>query len=219
MDDNTPDRFQLALDRIDAAHAEDPDVVAGRDGAKVPHELAYAGRMTAWLDRLEPRASEALRLAVRCQHLRRWTIPRSQYPMTRGGYHQWRTALARFQADEAAAILRSVGYDDATVSRVQSLVRKEGIKTDAETQTLEDVACLVFLEDEFADFAAKHDEQKVVAILRRTWGKMSERGRAAAVGLDLGPAERTLVEKALTETAATPARPSPEAPPDVPANP
>ena len=216
---DTPDRFRLALERIDAAHAEDPDLVVNADGADVAAELAYARRMTSWLDRLEPGALEALRLAVRCQHLRRWTIPRSQYPMTRAGYHQWRTTLARFHADEAAAILRGVGYDEATVARVQSLVRKEGLKTDPETQTLEDVACLVFLEDEFREFARKHDEAKVLAILRRTWGKMSARGRAAALGLDLGPAERALVEKALMEPAPTKGTTSPEVPPGAPAGP
>ena len=208
-----------ALSRIDAAHAEDPRRVPAPGGPDVPYELHYARRMTRWLDRLEPRASAALRLAVRCQHLRRWTIPRSQYPMTRAGYHQWRTALARSHADEAGRILRSAGCDDATVARVQSLVRKEGLKTDPETQTLEDVACLVFLEDEFAAFARKHEEEKVLAILGRTWGKMSERGRAAALGLDLGPAERALVEKALAAPAPTTAPSSPGAPPGAPAGP
>src|SRR5207237_8811472 len=115
-----------------------------------------------WLDRLEPAASEALRLAVRCQHLRRWVIPRSTFPMTRAGYHQWRTTLARFHADEAAKVLGDAGYDDATVARVRALVRKEGLKTDPETQTLEDVACLVFLEDELADFAERPEGAKVV---------------------------------------------------------
>ena len=219
MDDTTPDRFRLALDRIDAAHAEDPEQAPGPDGGGVPEELLYARRMTEWLGLLEPGASEALRLAVRCQHLRRWAIPRSQYPMTRAGYHQWRTALARFHAEEAGRILRSAGYDDATVARVQSLVRKEGLKTDPETQTLEDVACLVFLEDQLADFAPRHDEQKVLTILRRTWGKMSDRGRAAALGLDLGPTERALIEKALADPAATPASIPPGAPPGAPAGP
>ena len=217
-DEVSGERLADALSRIDAAHAEDPRRLPARDGQDVPYELRYARRMTSWLDRLEPQSSEALRLAVRCQHLRRWSIPRSQYPMTRSGYHQWRTTLARFHADEAAAILRGVGYDEATVARVQSLVRKEGLKADVETQTLEDVACLVFLEDEFGEFARKHDEEKVLAILRRTWGKMSERGRAAALGLDLGPAERVLIEKALREPPATTGATSPEAPPGAPAN-
>ena len=222
MNKDPSDRYTFALARIDAAHAEDPVTVA-EAGQAVPHELQYAQRMTRWLDRLEPSASEALRLAVRCQHLQRWMISRSQYPMTRAGYHRWRTDLGRFHADRAAEILRDAGYEDAIVRRVQSLVRKEGLKTDPETQTLEDVACLVFLEDEFGEFAARHEEAKVVNILVRTWGKMSERGRAAALALDLPAPQRALVEKALAQAAATPGAtlsqttPGSEAPPGAPA--
>lgn len=195
-------RFTEAVRRLDAANAADPNVtVAG--GEPVPHELHYARRMTQWLERLEPGASEALRLAVRCQHLQRWLIPRSQYPMTRAGYHRWRTDLGRFHADRAAEILRGVGYDDATIGRVQSLVRKEGLKTDPETQTLEDAACLVFLEEEFGEFADRHEQAKVVNILVRTWGKMSERGRAAALALDLPAPQRALIGKALAQAAAS----------------
>jgi hypothetical protein len=153
--------------------------------------------MTEWLGRLEPGASEALRLAVRCQHLERWAIPRGGYPLDRVGYHRWRTELGKFHAERAGEILRDVGYDGATVARVQALVRKEGLKSDAETQTLEDVACLVFLEDEAAEFAGRHEEGKVVRILARTLGKMSERGRAAALGLGLPGRVRELIGKAL----------------------
>jgi hypothetical protein len=190
------ERFAAAVDRIDAANARDPNRTVV-EGAEVPHELHYARRMTEWLGRLEPGASEALRLAVRCQHLERWAIPRSQYPMTRAGYHRWRTELAAFHARRAGEILREVGYGGVTVARVQALVRKEGLKTDAETQTLEDVACLVFLEDEAAEFAARQEEGKVVRILARTWGKMSARGRAAAMGLELPGRVRGLIGKAL----------------------
>ena len=183
-------RLQSAFARFDAANAEDPNhtLVDGRD---VPDELLYAQRMTAWLGRLEPDAPETLRLAVRCQHICRWKIPRDSYPMTRQGYHQWRTRLGVFHAEMAAEILRDVGYDDATIARVQSLVRKEDLK-DPQTQTLEDVACLVFLEFEFADFAKRHDEEKLLRILRKTWRKMSPRGHAAAMTLSLEPAAREI---------------------------
>jgi hypothetical protein len=189
MPTDAPDRFALALARIDAANAEDP----------LGKELLYSQRMSAWLDRIEPGASEALRLAARAQHLRRWTIPRSDFPMDRIGYLKWRTTLYRFHADEAAAILREVGYDEQTVARVGSLIRKEGIKQDAEAQALEDVICLVFLENYFAEFAAQHDEEKVVGILRKTWRKMSERGRGVALGLAMPAEARRLVERALGE--------------------
>ena len=153
--------------------------------------------MTAWLDKLEPNASEPLRLAARSQHLMRWSIPRSQFPMDRAGYLKWRTTLYDFHAEKAGAILREVGYDEATIARVQSLVRKQGIKTDPEMQLLEDVICLVFLENYFAEFAADHDEDKLIRILRRTWAKMSPRGHQAALGLELPERERGLIERAL----------------------
>jgi Domain of unknown function (DUF4202) len=191
-------RFQRAIERIDAANAQDPSraVFGGRE---LPAELFYGQRMSAWLDRLEPSASEALRLAVRCQHLRRWVIPRSQYPMTRPGYHQWRTRLGAFHAEQAGEILRDVGYDEGFIARVQSLIRKERLKADPETQTLEDAACLVFLEIDYVDFARRHEEAKVVEILRKTWRKMSDKGHAAALELagGLPEGERGLIEMAL----------------------
>ena len=192
-------RFARAIEMIDAAHREDP-TSARSEAGESPAELLYARRMAEWLARLEPDASEPLRLAVRCQHLRRWTIPRSDFPMTRPGYLQWRTTLARFHADQAAKILRGVGYDEATVARVQSLVRKERLAADAEAQTLEDAACLVFLEGEFVEFARRHDAEKVEGIVRKTWRKMSEKGRAEAMKLaaELPERERGMIGRATT---------------------
>lgn len=180
-------RFKDALARFDAANAADPN---GK-------ELAYAERMTAWLARLEPNASEPLRLAVRCQHIQRWMIPRERYPMDRRGYHQWRTTLQGFHAETAGRILREVGYDDVLIGRVQRLLQKKGLKDDPETQTLEDCACLVFLEGYFSDFSRKHDRDKLIEILRKTWAKMTPRGRQAALALPLSPADRALVEAAV----------------------
>jgi hypothetical protein len=191
-------RFTHAIARFDQENAQDPHLEAV-DGKAVPKELLYSQRMTRWLEQLAPEASEPLRLAARCQHLRRWEIPRYAYPMDRAGYHRWRTDLARMHADRAGQILRDVGYDDAMIARVQSLVRKERLKQDPEVQLLEDVICLVFLESYFADFAKQHDEQKVIGILRRTWKKMSPRGQAEALKLPLGQSERTLVERALAD--------------------
>jgi hypothetical protein len=190
-----PARFDAALARFDAAHAEDP-ARERYDGVDMPRELAYARRMSAWLGRLAPDASEALRLAARCQHLRRWEIPRDAYPRDVDGYRAWRTAESRAHAEAAARILADAGYDDATVHRVQALVRKERIKQDAEAQTLEDVACLVFLESGFVAFAAAHDDATLVRILRGTWRKMSPHGQGFALGLALPPRLRGLVERA-----------------------
>jgi hypothetical protein len=189
-------RFAAALDRFDATNARDPNVTIV-DGAPQPKELVYARRMSEWLTRLAPNASESLQLAARAQHLMRWSVPRSQFPMDRPGYLKWRTTLYDFHADKAAQILREVGYDDVTIGRVRSLIRKQGIKTDPEMQLLEDVICLVFLENYFAEFAADHDEDKLIRILRRTWAKMSPRGHEAALGLDLPERERKLIDRAL----------------------
>ena len=190
------ERFNRAIRHFDAANAEDPhqEVV---DGVSYAKELLYAQRMTTWLERFAPDASEALRLAARSQHIRRWMIPRGDYPMDRRGYIQWRTALAKFHAETAAAILREVGYGEAIIGRVQSLLRKEGLKRDPEVQCLEDVICLVFLESYCADFARHHDTAKVLPIIRKTWEKMSPHGREVARTLDLPREVHRLIEAAL----------------------
>jgi hypothetical protein len=190
------DRFRRAIELFDAANSEDPNREV-HEGRSRPRELLYAERMTRWLERLARDASTPLRLAARCQHIRRWEIPRGAYPADRVGYLRWRKALMEFHAETAGEILGRVGYDEETIARVQSLLRKERLKSDPETQTLEDVICLVFLEDYFAEFARKHDEAKLIGILRKTWAKMSPRGREAALALELGPGARALVEKAL----------------------
>lgn len=191
------DRFRRAIERFDAINARDPNVEYV-DGTAHPKELLYSQRLTECLERLSPGASEPLRLAARSQHIRRWEIARTTYPMDRQGYHRWRTELGRFHADIAADVLREVGYDEPTIARVQSLLRKERLKLDPETQALEDVICLVFLQYYFAPFSEQHEEQKLIGILRRTWTKMSAKGQAAALQLSLPPEKRKLVEKALT---------------------
>lgn len=189
-------RYDEAIARFDAVNAEDPHrEVAG--GEEHPKELLYARRMSARLEALAPDAPETVRLAVRAQHIARWTVPRDRYPMDRRGYRKWRTDLAAFHADTAGAILEDVGYDGDCIARVRSLLRKERLGTDADVQLLEDVACLVFLEHYFGDFAGKHDEAKVVEIVRKTWRKMSPRGRAATRALRFPPALETLVARAL----------------------
>ena len=185
--------FSQAMGRIDAVHAEDPEQEGGQ-----PKELVYAERMSARLAKVAPGASETLRLAVRCQHLRRWAIPRANFPEGKVGYLSWRKQESVAHADLAGELLSQAGYDAEAVKRVQSLVKKERIKHVAEAQMLEDVTCLVFLEHEFAPFAAKHPDDKVIDILRKTWPKMSPRGQAAALELKLPAPLRALVEKALS---------------------
>ncbi len=189
------DRFSDALARIDSANGADPEVEAA-DGRSWPKALLYGLRMSACLEDFAPAASEALRLAVRCQHIQRWKIPRGNFPVGRLGYRQWRTELAWFHARTAGSILRDVGYDEALVDRVQSLVRKERFKADPEAQTLEDVACLVFLRFYLPAFAEKQSEEKLVEILAKTWKKMSAAGRAATRGMDFSPAVKSLLVRA-----------------------
>ncbi len=190
------ERLQDAIARIDAANAEDPNREFV-DGAARPKEVVYAERMTGWLEKLAPEASEALRIAARAQHIERWTMPRAEFPDGREGYLRWRTTLAKFHAERTAGIIAEAGYEADVIDRVKGLLRKHRLKTDPEVQTLEDVACLVFLESYFADFSKRHDEAKVIGILRKTWAKMSPKGHAAALALDMPDDARALVEKAL----------------------
>jgi len=190
------ERFERAIASFDRANAGDP-VSIDVDGRLRPRELVQAERLSAWVDRLRPDASEALRLAARCQHIRRWETPRSTYPEGRIGYLEWRKALSRFHADRASEILRDVGYDEETIERVRTINHKRGIKQDRDVQTIEDALCLVFLEHEFDDFAAKHPREKVVDIVQKTWRKMSEAGHTRALELALSPSTLALVREAL----------------------
>ena len=183
------DRFQRAIALIDAANAEDPRIDTVDDVA-VPRELLYSRRMSAMLERFAPEASEVLRLAVRAQHIQRWKIPRDSQPKTPEGYQRWRRELMRFHATTAGEKLREAGYGEEVVERLGNLLQKRALKTDADTQTLEDVIALVFLDNYLAGFAADHgeyDEQKFVDILVKTLRKMSERGRAAVFELTRPP--------------------------------
>jgi Domain of unknown function (DUF4202) len=189
-------RFEEAIAAMDAAHTQDPNQIA-HDGQILAAELVYAQRMSEMLAALYPDASEALRLAARCQHIRRWELARSDYPAGRAGYLQWRTEEKRRHAELAGEILRRAGYDDAMAARVGQLVRKERLKQDQDVQRLEDVACLVFLEDHLAGFAPKHSEAKVVDVIAKTWPKMSATAQQAALKLELPPVSRRLMHMAL----------------------
>ncbi|MEX2303372.1 MAG: DUF4202 domain-containing protein [Bryobacterales bacterium] len=193
---NESQRFRAAIERFDAANAEDPNVET-HAGKPYPKELLYSQRMTKALDALEPSASEAIQLAVRAQHICRWKIPRNDYAKGRDGYRKWRTELGRFHAETAGKILRETGYDATTIERVQAILRKERLKADPDAQLLEDAACLVFLEHYAAEFVQEHAEPKLINIFRRTWSKMSPRGQKAALQLDLPGPVRAIVGKAL----------------------
>jgi hypothetical protein len=195
------DRLARALAAIDAANEDDPTLITVR-GVEQPKELAHAALVTEWVQRLDPAPSDALLLAARAHHLRRWVIPRSSYPAGRAGYLRWRAAQHDQHADDVARLLRDAGYDATTVARVQDLVRKRGLgrdatRRDAEVQVLEDALCLVFLETQLSELADRFDDDKVVDILRKTAKKMSEQGRAATADVELDDRSRALVARAL----------------------
>ncbi len=186
------DRLECALSAVDAANALDPTLEAGE-----PAELIYGRRMSEALAAFAPDASEALQIAVRGQHIERWLMPRRAYPDGKAGYIAWRNAAKRRHAERVAEIMESCGYDAAAIARAGALVRKERLRADAEAQTLEDVACLVFLRYYAANFAAKHADEKVLDILVKTQRKMSPRARAAAFGFGLPAPVLALYQRGL----------------------
>lgn len=193
---NDPERFERAIRRFDQENARDPNTELA-DGQPRPRELVYAERLTEWVLRLAPDASEALRLAARCQHLCRWQIPRNRYPMDRAGYLKWRAGLKEFHAERAGEILREAGYPPELAGRVQALNLKKDFPHDPEVRVLEDALCLVFLQWQLADLAARTAEDKVVNALRKSWNKMTPAARNEALRLPLGPRERALLDRAL----------------------
>lgn len=169
-------RFLSTIAAFDRANAEDPNVEIS-DGKKYPKELLYATRMTEMQEIYVPEASETLKLSVRAQHIQRWKSPRSDFPMDRQGYLQWRTGLYKFHAETAGSLMKSEGYDDATIALVQANIGKRGLKVNPETQLTEDVAGLVFIQYYMFGFATSHpeyDEEKWIKIIQKTWQKMSQ---------------------------------------------
>jgi len=167
--------YDKALALIDAANSEDPNQVSA-EGKDWPKELLYSERMTDMLERYKADADDAMKLAIRAQHIQRWKSPRNAYPMDRIGYLKWRKDLYKIQADNAADLLLEAGYDDETISRLRNAVAKKNIKGNADTQLLEDVTDLVFMEHYILEFVAKHpdySEQKWIEIIQKTWHKMS----------------------------------------------
>lgn len=194
-------RFNHTIAAFDAINAQDPNQLL-LDGTEQPKELVYAQRMTDMLNRYAPEASEALKLAARAQHIQRWTSPRSDYPMTKPGYMQWRSNLKNHHASVASKVLKDHHYDDKTIEEVSALLKKEGLRSNPDTQTLEDVIVLAFLEHDLEAFVEKYSdysEDKFLTILRKSYMKMSDKGRAAALSLITIPKHLLpVVQKAIT---------------------
>ncbi len=181
------ERLQRVLEAIDEANGRDPR----------GYELPYSQWLTDWVRRLEADASEELLIAARGQHIRRWEIPRESYPDDRKGYLQWREALKGFHAEEVGKIMREAGYPGEAVEKTARIILKKNIR-EPESQTLEDALCLVFLERQFSDLSRKEPEEKMIEILRKSWRKMGEKGRAEALKLPLSEPEKALLQRALS---------------------
>lgn len=189
-------QLEKTLAAFDAANAQDPNTEL-LNGELVAKELIYGQRMTARLHQFLANPSTELQLAARSQHICRWKIPRSNYPMDRQGYKKWRMELAVFHGETAGSIMANQGYSDTAIQRVKDLLLKRSLKRDEEVQALEDVICLVFLEFYLEDFASKHDEAKLIDIIQKTWNKMSDAGHSAALTLPLSTTMLALITKAL----------------------
>jgi uncharacterized protein DUF4202 len=192
------ERFGRAISAIDAANGDDPVRITVR-GEERPKELAHAELVTEWVHRLELSPSEELMLAARAHHLRRWAIPRSSYPEGRAGYLKWRKALHEQHASDVAEILQPLGYEDTTIRRVQDIVRKRRLGKDPEVQVLEDALCLVFVETQMRDLAARVEPEKMVDVVKKTLVKMSDQAKALAADLELAAEDRELLERALSD--------------------
>ena len=193
---SSPDRFRLATASFDAYHEKDPNMDS-ENGEVFPKELLYAKRLTDRLMQYAPDADEPVKLAARCQHIGRWEIPRDKYPMDKKGYLQWRNEEKIHHARIAERILSDCGYDAEAIAKVKMLLLKKELFTNADTQLLEDVVCLVFVEFYLEEFTAKHDDEKVIDILRKTMKKMSARGKEQVNSLNVSPKIRSLIERAV----------------------
>lgn len=190
-------KLEKAFELFDAYNRRDPKIIVW-DETEFPSEYFYSLQLHSWVKKLNPEASEELLLASRAQHIGRWEIKREAYPEGKAGYLNWRTTLAKFHAQKGGEIMKEVGYDEEQIQRVQSIIKKERIKLDEEVQTMENALCLVFLQFQYEEFLKQHDENKMIRILQKSWAKMSDPGRAAALTLQFNDEAKTLLEKALS---------------------
>ena len=188
--------FQNASAWIDAENAQDPNSEIYQSNS-YPKELLYSNRMYERLMDFYPNASEAVQIASKAQHICRWKMPRESYPMDRVGYLKWREDLKKFHAQTTAEILEKAGYSPVFIDRVSFLIEKKLLKKDAETQLLEDVICLVFLEYYFDAFVQKHDREKMKNIILKTWNKMSENGHQEALKINFSDVNLQLIKDSL----------------------
>ncbi len=187
--------LQQAFARFDAYNATDPNQETF-EGKTYPKEVLYAERMTKKLNDYAPDSAEYMQLAVRCQHIGRWEIARNSYPMDRPGYLMWRSQLKLHHTKIAEPILRDCGYDEATINKVKALLLKKNLKQNPDTQLIEDVICLVFVEFYLDDFASQHSEEKMIDILQKTLKKISPQGIEAALKIPMTDYVKSLIMQA-----------------------
>lgn len=194
-------RTRQTLNAIDDANRNDPRPwtygTYGAEGEPEPYELVYSQKLCDWVKALCPDPSEELILAARGLHIERWKIPRSDYPMTRKSYHDWRDALRALHADRAAEIMREAGYEEPAVQRTHELILRTTYPEDPESRVIEDAASLLFLETQFTELGEKTERKKMIRILRRVWPKLTEKAQEAALQLDYTDFEKGLLEEAL----------------------
>lgn len=192
----TTNKLEKAFESFDTYNKQDTHITTWEQ-TTYPAEYFYALQLYNQVKKLQPDASEALLLASRSQHIGRWKTPREDYPAGKAGYYKWRINLAKFHAETAGALMAEAGYDKETIDAVRSIIQKENLHKNHEVQVMEDALCLVFLRFQFADFIAKHDDEKLITILQRTWKKMSGIGREAALTLTFNEKAKELIRKAL----------------------
>ena len=190
------ERTEKAFELLDSYNKQDPNCIIW-DGISYPAEYFYALQLYEWVKKLEPQAGEDLLLASRCQHIGRWKIPRDQYPPGKVGYYKWRNDLAKFHADTAGRLLSEAGYHEEEINAVRHILLKENLRKDIVVQVMENALCLVFLQFQYEDFITRHDDQMVIRILKKTWGKMTGPGKEAALSLEFGEKGKALLIMAL----------------------
>ena len=188
--------FTQAMEAFDSANSKDPNFIEV-NGFEKPYESIYANWLYEWIMKLNPNAKEELQLAAKCQHIKRWEIPRSKYQDGLKGYTKWKKELAEYHAEEASKILKQVGYDDAVVERVRAINLKKNLKTDSDVQTMEDALCLVTLQYQIEGFSLKHDDEKMIGIIKKTWAKMSDRAKEEALKLSYSERVLSLIKNAI----------------------
>ncbi|MCU7550294.1 DUF4202 domain-containing protein [Chitinophagaceae bacterium LB-8] len=190
-------KVEAAIELFDDYNRQDPRKIVV-DGVTYPYEYFYALQLYHWVKKLEPAASDVLLLASRCQHIGRWQKPRETYPADKIGYHKWRTDLAKLHAEKAGEFMLQAGMDENSIKAVQHIILKKQLRTDYEVQVMENALCLVFLQFQYNEFLQKHDDETMIRILQKTWNKMTEPGRNAALSLKYNDRGKELISKALS---------------------